>query len=133
MALSLSRLGRWLYLALPAWPNLARMLGQQVPVLAYRSQDWPTGLCQGWLTDLKAVCPGQAEEIIHTQQWWVFWLESDNSVACEQDTRTGTMKATVTNPKGSVEKLSSKESSKDGHTVLRGADPKDNVSIRGTS
>ena len=43
------------------------------------------------------------------------------------------MKGTVTNPQGSVEKLIPKEIPKDGHTVLRGATPKDSVSIRGTN
>ena len=43
------------------------------------------------------------------------------------------MKATVTNPNGSVEKLSPKESPEDAHTVLRGAARKYSVSIRGTS
>ena len=37
------------------------------------------------------------------------------------------VKATVTNPKSSVEKLSPKESPKDAHTILRGAAPKDSV------
>ena len=43
------------------------------------------------------------------------------------------LKATVTNPKDSVENLSPKESPEDAHTVLRGAAPKDSVSVRGTS
>ena len=37
------------------------------------------------------------------------------------------LKAPVTNPRGSVEKLSPKESPQDAHTVLRGAAPKDSV------
>ena len=41
------------------------------------------------------------------------------------------VKATVENPRGSVEKLSPKESPEDSHTVLRGAAWKDSVSIQG--
>ena len=37
-----------------------------------------------------------------------------------QVTESLSVKATVTNPKGSVEKLSPKESPSDAHTVLRG-------------
>ena len=44
-----------------------------------------------------------------------------------------TVKVTVKNPKGSVEKLSPEESPEDAHTVLRGAAPKDSVGIRGPS
>ena len=43
------------------------------------------------------------------------------------------VKATVTNPKGSVEKLSPKESPEDAHTVLNGAVQKDSISIQGAS
>ena len=40
-----------------------------------------------------------------------------------------TMKATVTNAKGRVEKLSPEVRPKDADTILRGAAPKDSMSI----
>ena len=43
------------------------------------------------------------------------------------------VKPTVENPRGSVEKLSPKESPKDANTILRCGALKDSVSIQGTS
>ena len=43
------------------------------------------------------------------------------------------VKASMETLRNRVEKLSPKESPEDAHTVLRGADPKDSVSIRGTT
>ena len=43
------------------------------------------------------------------------------------------LKATVTNPNGRIEKLSPKESPEDYHTVLKGEARKDSVSIQGTN
>ena len=56
-----------------------------------------------------------------------------NKLIHQLSDKVQSLEATVTNPKGNVEKLSPKESPSDAHTVLRGTAPKDSVSIRGTS